>query len=83
MSLRLHRQSDLYLRHTGAVFVTDGTEARLKMAATFSGSGDPSQDNETMLKPDSLFVASVLDRVTAEIVNDCAEDPRALGMERG
>jgi hypothetical protein len=66
----------------GTVFVTDGTEARLKMAATFSGSGDPSQDNGAMLKPDSLFVASVLDRITAEIVNDCAEDPRALGMEQ-
>lgn len=67
----------------GAVFVTDGTEARLRMAATFSGSGDPSQNNETMLKADSLFVTSVLDRITAEIVNDCAEDPRALGMEQG
>jgi hypothetical protein len=66
----------------GAVFVTDGTEKRLKMAATFS-LGDSRQDNEIMLKPDSLFVASVLDRITAEIVNDCAEDPRALGMEQG
>jgi Stage II sporulation protein E (SpoIIE)/GAF domain len=67
----------------GAVFVIDGTETRLKMTATFSGSGDAPQDNDKMLKPDSLFIATVLDRVTAEIVNDCAADPRALGMEQG
>src|ERR1700759_2726593 len=48
----------------GAVFVTDGTGAGLKIAATFSESGDPSRDKEAILKPDSLFVASVLDRIT-------------------
>ncbi len=67
----------------GAVFVTDGSETRLKMAAAFSGSGDSLQNNEAILKPDSLFVASVLDRITAEIVNDCGDDPRAQGMEQG
>jgi Stage II sporulation protein E (SpoIIE)/GAF domain len=67
----------------GAVFVSDSSEARLRIAATFSDSGDPSQSNESILKPDSLFVTSVLDRITAEIVNDCAADPRALGREYG
>jgi hypothetical protein len=66
----------------GAVFVSGDTETRLKIAATFRDPGNPFKTNEPILKPDSLFVASVLDRVTAEIVNDCAEDHRALGVEQ-
>jgi GAF domain-containing protein len=48
------------------------------------GSFGPSSDSHHVcgaLAPDSLFAASVLERGTAEIVNDCANDPRARGNE--
>ena len=34
------------------------------------------------LSPDSRFAASILEKGIAEIVNDCASDPRALDSER-
>lgn len=66
----------------GAVFVYDKTVDAITVAASF---GTP---KESAIKPhgslcvDSHFLHSVLDRGVAEIINNCASDPRVLEEER-
>jgi hypothetical protein len=58
----------------GCILVMESTGGPLRNAASF-GDGSP-------LAPDSLFAASILERGIAEIINNCASDPRALDAER-
>ncbi len=60
----------------GAVFVKDNSSGPLKVTATFG-------DSEAgFLNTDSAFIASVLERSSGEIVNDCASDSRSLDSEK-
>ncbi len=68
----------------GSILVMETALASLQVTAAF---GD-APENETRttpwaLGPDSRFAASVLERGMAEIVNDCAADPRALDVRSG
>jgi hypothetical protein len=67
----------------GAVFVKENADSALQATAAFSDTADGSNDAMVFLRPDSPFVVSVLERSIAEIVNDCASDPRTLDSERG
>jgi hypothetical protein len=71
----------------GGILVMEKPDERLHSAASFgalmgSGTGDAIGERGPLL-PDSAFAASILERGIAEIVNDCASDPRAVGAERG
>lgn len=59
----------------GGILVMEEAEGPLRSAASFGSSSGP-------LPPDSRFAASIRERGIAEIVNDCASDPRALDSER-
>jgi hypothetical protein len=61
----------------GSVLVFEKEGGKLERAASF---GDAAKDPD-LLGPDSRFTASILERGMGEIVNNCAEDPRALGFE--
>ena len=65
----------------GAVLVKQNDEAALQFTAAFNVAG--SNQDAVSLRPDSPFVASVFERSTAEIVNDCASDVRTLDSEKG
>ncbi len=65
----------------GCVLVSDKEDGVLRSAASFSESPCDSAEGNGPLAPDSNFAASVLERGTGEIVNDCAADPRALQAE--
>jgi GAF domain-containing protein len=67
----------------GAVLIREGAASALQVTAAFSGAVDGSNQAMVFLRSDSPFVASVLERGTAEIVNDCASDPRTLDSEKG
>jgi hypothetical protein len=60
----------------GGILVMEKEDGPLRDAAAFGGEAGP-------LKPESRFAASILERGVAEIVNDCAADPRAMNAERG
>lgn len=60
----------------GGILVADSAESPLRSAASFGGASGP-------LTPSSNFAASIHQRGIAEIVNNCAADPRALDSERG
>lgn len=62
----------------GAVLIRSTEDAALTACAAFN---DLHAD-EAPIAADSRFIASVLERGTAEIVNSCADDPRASGPER-
>jgi hypothetical protein len=69
----------------GSILVMEKADQPLRIAAAFgSPSRDPidSVDGPGTLTPESLFAASVLERGIAEIINDCASDPRARDSER-
>jgi len=64
----------------GCVLVVEKTDGALTKTASFeqeSGGG-----SRGALEPGSQFAASILERGTAEIVNDCTSDPRARENER-
>jgi serine phosphatase RsbU (regulator of sigma subunit) len=66
----------------GAVFVYDkAIDAITKVASFGDVSAAPNTDNSS-LNIHSRFVQSAIDRGAAEIINDCASDPRALDEER-
>ena len=69
----------------GSILVMEKADQPLRIAAAFgSPSRDPidSVDGPGTLTPESLFAASILERGIAEIINDCASDPRARDSER-
>jgi len=59
----------------GGILVMETPDGPLKSAASFGGDAGP-------LSPGSRIAASILERGIAEIVNDCAADPRSLDSER-
>jgi serine phosphatase RsbU (regulator of sigma subunit) len=62
------------------VLVVDKTDGTLKTSASF---GPPSNLNgHGALAQDSQFAASILEKGVAEVINDCASDPRASETER-
>jgi hypothetical protein len=70
----------------GGILVIEKPDGPLSSAAAFGPSpSDPAADlgiEAGPLSPDSRFASSILERGIAEIVNDCAADPRALDSER-
>lgn len=58
----------------GCILVTDKAGGPLRSVASFGSDAPP-------LAPSSPFAASIVERGVAEIVNDCASDPRALDLE--
>jgi hypothetical protein len=65
----------------GCILVVDKSDGQLRHAASFGSESDGSAEVGP-LRPDSLFAGSVLERGIAEIINDCALDPRSVGLER-
>jgi GAF domain-containing protein len=63
----------------GCILAIERPAAPLNNAASF---GTIAHNKSGPLTPDSRFVASILERGIAEIVNDCASDPRASDAER-
>jgi hypothetical protein len=63
----------------GVVLVMEGAGGSLQHAASFAPPADPGAGP---LLPTSRLAASILERGIAEIVNDCAADPRAEDAER-
>jgi GAF domain-containing protein len=70
----------------GCILVMERTGGSLCNAASFGGRfGDAaggSAADECPLSPDSQFVTSILQKGTAEIINNCGFDPRAADSER-
>ena len=70
----------------GGILVMETEDGPLRSAAAFGNSSADSNLAETTesgpLLADSRFAASILERGIAEIVNDCASDPRTLDAER-
>jgi hypothetical protein len=69
----------------GSILVMDTADGPLRCVASFVSSSAISTDAETLGSPlaaGSNFVESVLKRGIAEIVNNCAADPRAVDRER-
>jgi hypothetical protein len=65
----------------GSVLLVDKLDGALRVEGSFAPAQANGNHHVGALAPDSLFAASVLERSTAEIVNDCAGDPRARGSE--
>ena len=75
-------QAQRLIRAThGGILVMEKPDSPLAEVAAFC---EPAGDaaGAGPLSPDSRFAASILERGMAEIVNDCASDPRALAFER-
>jgi GAF domain-containing protein len=70
----------------GCILVTQTTDGPLCNAASFDGrfsdGANGAPEAECPLSPDSQFVTSILQRGTAEIINNCGSDPRATDSER-
>jgi hypothetical protein len=66
----------------GGILVMESAESPLRHAASFGPATADSLNYSGPLLPDSRFATSILERGIAEIVNDCASDPRALNSER-
>ena len=67
----------------GAVLVKESTDGQLQVTAAFNDAAGDFDQARLLLGPDSPFVAAVLERSIAEIVNDCALDPRIFGYKNG
>jgi serine phosphatase RsbU (regulator of sigma subunit) len=66
----------------GGILVMEKADGPLCCAASFGTSSSDSAGDFGPLAPDSSLAASILERGIAEIVNNCASDPRAVGSER-
>jgi hypothetical protein len=66
----------------GGILVMEKADDPLYNVASFGTSSGDSADESGPIVPTSRFAASILERGVAEIVNDCALDPRALDSER-
>ena len=66
----------------GGIFISVAEDTPLETAACFADAKNGPSLQASPLQPDSRFVASTLERDVAEIVNDCAADPRILDAER-
>jgi len=79
-------QAQRLIRAThGGILVMEKEGSPLISVAAFSPSTNDaheSSDEAGPLLPESQFAAAILERGIAEIVNDCASDPRALDGER-
>lgn len=64
----------------GGILVMEKTDGPLYTVASFETSFSDFADGPIV--PTSRFAASILERGVAEIVNNCASDPRALDSER-
>jgi GAF domain-containing protein len=67
----------------GSVLLVDRSNGSLRVEGSFAPGQDSGNSRHGALAPESLFAASILERGVAEIVNDCAADPRAGGDELG
>lgn len=65
----------------GGILVMEKPESPLTEVAAFSELADDTT-GKGPLSPESRFASSILERGLAEIVNNCASDPRALDSER-
>jgi len=66
----------------GGILVMEKENGPLSSAAAFGPSSSHPVDDPGPLSPASRFAASIVERGIAEIINDCASDPRALDSER-
>lgn len=66
----------------GGILVMEKTDGPLRSAASFGTLSSDFAVDSGPLQPGSRFAASILERGIAEIVNNCASDPRALDSER-
>jgi GAF domain-containing protein len=66
----------------GSILVMETPGSPLRTAACFTDSNGASNSDSSPLSPESRFAASVLEKGVAEIVNNCAADPRAANAER-
>ena len=66
----------------GAVFVNDNSSGPLKVTAAFGDSDAGAKQGNSFLETDSSFIASVLQRSSGEIVNDCPSDSRSVDYEK-
>jgi len=65
----------------GSVLLADKTTGALRFEGSFAQASGNSDHVCGALAPESLFAATVLERGVAEIVNNCAGDPRSRGNE--
>jgi len=68
---------------SGGVLIMQDANSPLRHAASFGTANDELIDITGPLSPASRLATSILERGTAEIVNDCGSDPRASESERG
>jgi GAF domain-containing protein len=67
----------------GGILVVEDADKPLYNVASFgNSSSDDVDDGSGPIASNSRFAASILERGIAEIVNNCASDPRALDSER-
>jgi serine phosphatase RsbU (regulator of sigma subunit) len=66
----------------GAIFVFDKALDAIIEVASFGAPTDNIVKTHNALCVESRFLHSVLERGTAEIINDCASDPRVIDQER-
>ena len=66
----------------GGILVMEEADGSLRDAASFGPSSSDFVDGSGPLLPGSRFAASILERGIAEIVNNCASDPRVDDSER-
>jgi len=65
----------------GSILVMEKADSPLSTAASLGDLGDCRADAIAVLGPESPLAKSILERGTAEIVNDCAEDQRIHGLQ--
>jgi len=66
----------------GSIFLMEKEGMPLQVTASFENDTNASSMGISPLTPNSRFARSILERGVAEIVNDCAVDPRVLEAER-
>jgi len=66
----------------GAIFVYDKTIDAITQVASFGEASVDPETNAGSLSVHSRFLQSAIDRGAAEIINNCASDPRVLEEER-
>ncbi len=66
----------------GAIFVYDKTLDAIRLVASFGDSSNDPSASQGSLTIHSRFLLSAIDRGAAEIINNCAADPRVIEEER-